>query len=75
MIVASFELKDMTGGELAHVFAAIEATRKHHFMLMTSFELDDPRLGSLPEGTAVVRKGVHFAKDLMETLVGWGVFG
>ena len=75
MVVASFELADMTGGELAHVFAAIEATRIHRFMLMTSFDLVDPRLASLPDGTAVVRKGNHFAEDLMETLVGWGVFG
>ena len=72
IIVASFELKDMTGGELAHVFASIEATRNHHFMLMTSFELDDPRLASLPEGAAVVRKGVNFAKDVMDILAGWG---
>ena len=73
MIISSMELVDIPGSELAWVFAAIGSTANCRFILMTSLDVNDPRVANLPSGAALVRKGVHFFEDLTNCLGEWGV--
>lgn len=75
IVVASQELKDMTGVELARLLKVLKATRRTRFILMTSLSPGDPRLSELPPETAVVHKGINFSDQLTTHLIRWGVFG
>ncbi|TCS62157.1 response regulator [Varunaivibrio sulfuroxidans] len=68
LIVASMELGDLRGVDLACAFAAMQPTHALPFCLLTSYEWGNPALDRLPLRAALLRKGPAFGSDLAEAL-------
>lgn len=73
MVIASQEIEDFSGAELARVCAVIRATARCRFILVTSHDAGDPTLARMPEAAAVIRKGRTFSADLDRQLGAWGM--
>ena len=73
LIVASQEIEDFPGVELARVCTDIAATAPCRFILMTSHRATDPALAGLPASAALIGKGPTFSRDLAARLAEWGM--
>ena len=74
-VFASLVLADMSGSDLARALAAIGATRKFPFGLLTTKAPNDPELAGIPPQTRVIAKNERFMETLTERLLEWGLFG
>jgi CheY-like chemotaxis protein/HPt (histidine-containing phosphotransfer) domain-containing protein len=74
-VFASLVLADMSGADLACALAAIGATRKCPFGLLTTKAPDAPELAGLPPQARVIAKDKRFLETLTERLIEWGLFG
>ena len=74
-VFASLVLADMSGTDLARALAAIGATRKCPFGLLTTKAADDPELAGLPPQARVIVENERFMETLTERLIEWGLFG
>jgi len=75
IVFANYDMQPFNGCELAGVFSSVERLHGIHFVLFTSYELDDERLANLPVNVSVVEKRQDYAKSLSGLLIDWGVFG
>lgn len=75
IIFATLEMVQMSGTELARVLEVVEATRGSRFILLTSKDDKNVNRYRLPEQTVIIHKGAGFTEELMECLIGWGMFG
>jgi len=75
IVFASMEIAEFSGGELAAVFQSVQTLAGVKFILLTSYDLDDPRLKILPSGTEIIHKDADFAELLVDCLLKWGFFG
>ncbi len=75
IVFASMEIQGFTGGELASVFHEIQSLKGAKFIVLTSYDMDDSRLKRLPIETGIIRKDADFAEQLVDCLMGWGIFG
>lgn len=75
IVFASFEIPGFSGVELANVFRSVRALRDGHFILLTSYDIDDERLSDLPSGTGIIHKSGDFAEQMVDYLMNWGFFG
>jgi HPt (histidine-containing phosphotransfer) domain-containing protein/CheY-like chemotaxis protein len=71
LIIASQELPDFSGVQLARLFGTMEATESCPFVLVTTYSEGNPALVGLPHDAAVVRKGKRFSADLRVLLESW----
>lgn len=74
-VFASLVLADMNGTDLACALAAIGATRKCPFGLLTTMAADAPELAGLPTQARIIAKDKRFLETLTERLIEWGLFG
>ena len=75
LIVASQEIEDFPGVELARVCTDIAATAPCRFILMTSHRATDPALAGLPASAALIGKGPHLFEGSRGALGGMGNVG
>ena len=68
LVMASIELDELTGVDLACAFASMPSARGIPFAVLTSRSKDDPALGELPMSTVIIRKGGAFAEDMARAL-------
>ncbi|CCG41007.1 response regulator [Magnetospirillum molischianum] len=68
MVLAAMELGLLTGTDLGCALAAMPATERIPYAVLTSYEWGSPKLKGLPPRAALVRKGAQFSDDLAETL-------
>ena len=68
MIIASAELDEISGIDLACAIGAMPLTQKIPFALLTSRDRDHDALRELPEASAVIKKGGKFGDDLADAL-------
>lgn len=73
MVLASAELDDISGIDLACALSAMPTTRGIPFAILTSYKKGDQRLKDLPEGAAILNKGAGFSDDLADVLEGFGI--
>ena len=73
MVLASAELDDISGIDLACALSAMPATRAIPFALLTSYRQGDPRLKDLPEKAGILNKGAGFSDDLADVLTKFGI--
>lgn len=75
IVFASMEIPGFTGAELAGVFHSVRTLMGAHFVLLTSYDIDDSRLRDLPANTEIIYKDTDFAEQLVDHLMKWGGFG
>lgn len=68
MIISSYLLDAMNGGDLSRVLAALPATRDIPFAILTAFEAGDPALENVPEHVTMLHKGDSFLTDMDNAL-------
>lgn len=68
LIIASAELDDISGVDLACAIAAMPSTNKTPFAVLTSYDRSHKALRDLPENTAILNKGSRFGDDLADVL-------
>jgi CheY-like chemotaxis protein len=68
MVIASMELGMLTGVDLGCALAAMPATQRIPFAVLTSYEWGSSKLKGLPAQAALIRKGHQFSDDIAETL-------
>jgi hypothetical protein len=73
MIICSALLDEISGVDLACALAAMPATCKIPFAVLTSFGWGHSSLDNLPMRCAIIRKGPNFGDDLAEALSRLGV--
>lgn len=74
MIILSALIDQIDGLELCHVFRALKKTRETPIILTTSFSEIEKMKKSVPEKTAIARKGKEFAEDFSECAIQLGIF-
>jgi chemotaxis protein histidine kinase CheA len=75
IVIASNVMEGMMGEELARVLNIVKATESCRVVIATSTNIKSFDLATLPEGTAVVRKGGKFIEELTDYMELWGYFG
>jgi len=75
VIMSTMVADDLSGIELAGVFYAINATRNCPFLLVTAEDVKPDVATELPTNVTILRKGLHFAKDLMGVMKDRGYVG
>ncbi|NQV55686.1 MAG: Hpt domain-containing protein [Rhodospirillales bacterium] len=75
VILSNQEFSNISGTELAAVFAAIKSTSGSEFALMTSHDELGAADANLPGGIHVIHKGKDFLENLTECLIELGLFG
>jgi len=73
MVLASGQIDDLTGIDLANAFAAMPVSKDIPFALLTSNDWGHPSLRSLPHSAGLVRKGKHFGDDIADCLRRFGI--
>lgn len=73
LIIASMELGEITGVDLASAFAAMPKTGGIPFALLTSYEFGNPALVGLPPRAAILKKGSTFGESLADALSRFGI--
>ena len=73
MIIASAELGEISGIDLACAFGAMPLTKAIPFALLTSREREHAALTDLPARSAVLKKGAKFGDDLADALTQFGI--
>jgi len=73
IVFTNYDMAPFNGRELARVFGSIERLQGIHFVLFTSYDLDDEHLSGLPENVSVVEKRQDYAESLNELLLEWGL--
>ena len=73
LIIASQELPDLHGDELARIFHMLSATEKCPFVLVTAYTKEDSALSDLPPDVAVIHKGTDFSVALRAQLDSWSL--
>lgn len=73
MIIASAELDEISGIDLACAIDAMPVTRKIPFALLTSRDRGHDALRELPTKSAVLKKGGKFGDDLADALTQFGI--
>lgn len=73
MIVASAELDEISGIDLACAFGAMPLTKGIPFALLTSRDRGHAALTELPEQAAILNKGGKFGDDLADALTHFGI--
>lgn len=68
MVLASGQIDDLSGIDLANAFSAMPATKDIPFALLTSNDWGHPSLRALPHSVGLVRKGKHFGDDIADCL-------
>lgn len=68
MVIASAELDEISGIDLACAIIAMPLTRKLPFALLTSRDRGHAALTELPEAAAIIKKGGAFGDDLADAL-------
>jgi len=68
MIIASAELDEISGIDLACAIGAMPLTKQIPFALLTSHDRGHEALRELPESSAVIKKGGKFGDDLADAL-------
>jgi CheY-like chemotaxis protein len=68
MIIASAELDEISGIDLACAIGAMPLTKQIPFALLTSRDRGHEALRELPESSAVIKKGGKFGDDLADAL-------
>lgn len=72
-VLASMELDDMTGSDLARAMNGIQKCKATPFILLTAYEPNDPRLGTLPKTAVCLHKDDTLTKRLYAQLAAWGL--
>ena len=67
IVISSFILDRLSGIELARILNAMNSTKHHKFLLMTSSDAEDI-LGDIPENVRIAEKGRAFARELIAFL-------
>jgi len=75
VIMSTMVADDLSGIELAGVFHAMNATRTCPFLLVTAKDVAPDVVADLPANVTILRKGLHFAKDLMGVMKDRGYVG
>jgi len=75
VIMSTMVADELSGVELAGVFHAVNATRNRPFLLVTAEDVGSDGAAELPSNVTVLRKGIHFAKDLMGVMKDRGYVG
>ncbi len=75
IVIASREMEQMGGQEMAKVFATIDGTKSVHVVIATTGTKSGIDVAQLPETTRVIQKGPGFVDDLTDCLGDWGFFG
>lgn len=75
IIISSYDLRDISGLDLAYAMNVMSKTDNIRFVLMSSSEKHVTHNRALPDGTSFVEKGPQFAETLSELLMEWGYFG
>lgn len=73
MIIASAELNEISGIDLACAFGAMPLTKGIPFALLTSRDRGHAALADLPARSAVLKKGAKFGDDLADALSQFGI--
>lgn len=73
LILASMELGEITGLDLACGFAAMPTTSSIPFALLTSYDHGHPALRGLPTRAALLKKGQNFGDGLADALSKFGI--
>lgn len=68
LVLASAELDELSGIDLACALSAMPPTKDIPFALLTSYDKNSPRLKDLPESAAVLHKGSRFGDELADVL-------
>jgi len=72
-IICSYVLDEISGVDLARALAAVPATEKVPFSILTSYERNSPKLSLLPENAGYIRKDENFGDDLANVLESFGL--
>lgn len=68
MVLASGQIDELSGIDLANAFSAMPASKDIPFALLTSNDWGHPSLKALPHSVGLVRKGKHFGDDIADCL-------
>jgi CheY-like chemotaxis protein len=68
MVLASGQIDELSGLDLANAFSAMPASKDIPFALLTSNDWGHPSLKALPHSVGLVRKGRHFGDDIADCL-------
>ena len=75
LVLTAMELPDMSGTELSAALAVLKKTEKAKVALLTSYDLDSPKLGNLPKDVPIVHKDEAFIENLATCLTELGLLG
>lgn len=73
MVLTSQVMKGMSGVDLLRAIKAVTATENIPGAVLTSQELDAATAARLPQGTAIVKSGSHFADDFAKVVTQFGL--
>lgn len=73
MIIASRELGEINGIDMACAFASMPKTQRIPFALLTSYNWGHPSLDGLPPRAALLQKNTSFGEGLAEALARFGI--
>ncbi|WP_135078679.1 DNA-binding response regulator [Terasakiella sp. SH-1] len=73
MVLASGQIDQLSGIDLANAFASMPAAQNIPFALLTSNDWGHPSLRALPHTCGLVRKGKSFGDDIAECLKRFGI--
>jgi CheY-like chemotaxis protein len=73
LVISSAVLDVLSGVDLGCALAAMPATAKIPFCILTSFERGNAFLAQLPDTSGYLRKGSEFGSDLAESLKRFGI--
>ncbi|MGB0696460.1 MAG: hypothetical protein ACPGOY_12500 [Rhodospirillaceae bacterium] len=73
MVISAAVLDHLSGIDLACALAAMPATEKIPFCLVSSFERSNAFVARLPDSAAFLRKGTNFSKDMGDALTRFGI--
>ncbi len=68
MVLASGQIDELSGIDLAIAFASMPAAQNIPFALLTSNDWGHPSIRNLPHSAGLVRKGKNFGDDIAECL-------
>ncbi|MEI6984606.1 MAG: Hpt domain-containing protein [Rhodospirillaceae bacterium] len=64
MLIASMVMDGLSGIDLIRGLLAMSATQKVKMALLTSLDLDNPKLREVPTGVGMIRLGPKFSEDI-----------
>lgn len=69
IILSSYVIDGLINGvELARIFSVLDATKNIPFVLLSTYERNDPLLNGLPQGSLTAHKNEHFSADFKKCM-------